>query len=89
MNVYIMSNHVSERMSIVRRESMADIPLKDRIGSVSWRVAEDCRKEEAWRRVWQRRKRGGGELLTDGCFTPVNFRGSSRAAECKTPTPFE
>lgn len=57
MNVYIMSNHVSERMSIVRRESMADIPLKDRIGSVSWRVAEDCRKEEAWRRVWQRRKR--------------------------------
>lgn len=32
---------------------------------------------------------GGGELLTDGCITPVNFRGSNRAAECKTPTPFE
>lgn len=59
MSVYTMSNHVSERMSIVRRESMADIPLKDRIGSVSWRVAEDCGKEEAWRRVWQRRKRRG------------------------------
>lgn len=55
-----MSNHVSERMSIVRRESMADIRLKGRIGSVSWRVAEDCGKEEAWRRVWQRRKRRGG-----------------------------
>lgn len=32
MSVYTMSNHVSERMSIVRRESMADIALKDRIG---------------------------------------------------------
>lgn len=30
-----------------------------------------------------------GEPSTDGCFSPVNFRESSRAAECKTPTPFE
>lgn len=30
-----------------------------------------------------------GEPSTDGCFSPVNFRESTRAAECKTPTPFE